>query len=299
MEQEKFIKKVIGKNMGLKLMYITNNPVIAEIAENAGVDRIFIDMEYIGKDERQAGLDTVKSHHTIDDIKMIRSRIHKAELLVRVNPIHEETMEYMGSFKEINAAIDAGADILMLPMFRTLEEIKTFIDIINGRVKTMLLVETVEAMNLIEEIIKIKGIDEIHIGLNDLHLALNKKFMFELLVDGTVEKLCNSLSKANIPYGFGGIARLGYGELSAEYVITEHYRLGSTLAILSRSFCNANKIENPKEIEYIFKNGIQQIRDLEEKVSSFSEKDFQKNRQIIYQKVNEIVEKEDNREKKI
>ena len=32
----------------LKLMYITNRPEIAEIVENAGVERIFIDMEYIG-----------------------------------------------------------------------------------------------------------------------------------------------------------------------------------------------------------------------------------------------------------
>ena len=30
--------------MPLKLMYITNNPDIAFIAEHAGVDRIFVDM---------------------------------------------------------------------------------------------------------------------------------------------------------------------------------------------------------------------------------------------------------------
>ena len=196
----------------------------------------------------------------------------------------------MGSFEEINSAIDAGADILMLPMFRTLEEIKIFIDIINGRVKTMLLVETVEAMNLIEEIIKIKGVDEIHIGLNDLHLALNKKFMFELLVDGTVEKLCNVISKAKISYGFGGIARLGYGDLPAEYVIAEHYRLGSSMAILSRSFCNVNKLENENEIESIFKRGVSEIRNWEEKVDKFSESDFKKNKEIVCQKINRIIE---------
>ena len=33
--------------MAHKLMYITNNPEIALIAEDAGVDRIFIEMEYI------------------------------------------------------------------------------------------------------------------------------------------------------------------------------------------------------------------------------------------------------------
>ena len=55
----------------LKLMYITNRPEIAQIAESAGVDRIFVDMEFIGKDIRQGGMDTVQSHHTIEDIKNI------------------------------------------------------------------------------------------------------------------------------------------------------------------------------------------------------------------------------------
>lgn len=37
----------------LKLMYITNNPSVARIAQDAGVDRIMVDMEYIDKDVRQ------------------------------------------------------------------------------------------------------------------------------------------------------------------------------------------------------------------------------------------------------
>ena len=55
--------------MALKLMYITNRPDVAQIAESSGVDRIFVDMEYIGKADRQGGMDTVQSHHTVDDIK--------------------------------------------------------------------------------------------------------------------------------------------------------------------------------------------------------------------------------------
>ena len=38
-------------------MYITNRPEIAKIAEKAGVDWIFVDMEFIGKDARQGGLE--------------------------------------------------------------------------------------------------------------------------------------------------------------------------------------------------------------------------------------------------
>ena len=43
----------------LKLMYITNDPTVAKIAADAGVDRIFIDMEVLGKAERQGDMDTV------------------------------------------------------------------------------------------------------------------------------------------------------------------------------------------------------------------------------------------------
>ena len=72
----------------LKLFYITNNTDIALIAEKYGVDRIFVDLEYIGKEKRQHNMDTVKNHHTVEDVKNIKSVLTKSELLVRVNPIN-------------------------------------------------------------------------------------------------------------------------------------------------------------------------------------------------------------------
>ena len=74
--------------MSLKLMYITNKPAVAKIAEEVGIDWIFIDMEFIGKDSRQGGLDTVQNHHTVEDVKIIRKAVTKSKVLVRVNPIH-------------------------------------------------------------------------------------------------------------------------------------------------------------------------------------------------------------------
>ena len=62
-------KKRRVNRMALKLMYITNNPDVALIAEANGVDRIFVDMEYIGKSDRQGGMDSVQSHHTFQDIQ--------------------------------------------------------------------------------------------------------------------------------------------------------------------------------------------------------------------------------------
>ena len=96
--------------MSLKLMYITNRPDVAVIAEHSGVDRIFVDMEYIGKAKRQGGMDSVQNHHTVQDVKAIRDVLNTTELLVRVNPIHEALADYPSSKDEIDAVIEAGAD---------------------------------------------------------------------------------------------------------------------------------------------------------------------------------------------
>ena len=88
--------------MSLKLMYITNNTEVTKIAQKAGVDRIFVDMEYIGKEERQKGMNTVKSNHTVEDVKRLRPVLSKSELLVRVNPIHNETDKWGSTEEEID-----------------------------------------------------------------------------------------------------------------------------------------------------------------------------------------------------
>ena len=269
----------------IKLMYITNDIQVAKIAENAGVNRIWIDLETNGKEERQKGLDTVKSKHKIEDIGKIKNTITNSELLVRINPMYDDSKE------EIDNVIKQGADIIMLPYFKTVKEVKTFIDLIEERCKTMLLVETPEAVENIDEILKLKGIDELHIGLNDLHLGYNKKFMFELLADGTVEYLCNKFKEYGYSqYGFGGISRLGTGTLPAEDILIEHYRLGSNAAILSRSFCDTDKIKDLKEIEKLFNNGIKEIRQLEKKLANYSQEQFLKNKDKVKKIVNKITD---------
>lgn len=275
--------------MALTLMYITNNPITAQIAQEAGVDRIWIDMEYIGKDERQGGMDTVKNHHTIDDIKKMRPIVTNAELMVGVNPLHTATDDYYGSEDEINQSIEAGADVIMLPMFKTADDVKRFVSYVDGRAKVQLLVETAEAAAKIDSILEVPGVDEIHIGLNDLHLAMHKVFMFELICDDTVASLCKKMKAKGIKYGFGGIARVGYGMLPAEYIIAEHYHLGSTAAILSRGFCDANIVKDPMEIEAIFVKGVRNIRLKEHEVVQYSEEQYLKNLDIIREKVSVIA----------
>lgn len=274
----------------LNLMYITKNPEVARIAEDAGVDWIFVDMEFIGKDSRQGGLDTVQNHHTVDDVRNIKQTVKKAKVLARVNPIHDVMLNYPSSKDEIDATIDAGADIVMLPFFKTIKEVKQFISYVDGRAKTLLLMETVEAANLVDEILEVPGIDMIHLGLNDMHLELGMKFMFELLADGTVERLGNKIKAKGIPFGFGGIATLDGGAMPGEMVLKEHYRLGSSMVIVSRSFCNTDIVTDLNKVRTIFFDGIDAIRDLEKKLQTASPEYLDSNRIAVIETVKRIIQ---------
>lgn len=269
--------------MALKLMYITNNVEVARIAQKYGVERIWVDLETLGKNERQGHIDSVKSHHSISDIKRIVPILDKSEMLVRVNPINENSEE------EINQVIDAGADIIMLPMWKSKNEVISFLKYVNGKTKTVLLLETKEAVECLDDVLNMGGFDEIHIGLNDLHLSYGQVFMFQLLTDGTIENLCNKIKKYNIPYGFGGIAKLGIGDLPAENVIQEHYRLGSTRAILSRSFCNVDNFNSIEDIDNVFFENIEKLRKYEESLKNNTTNDYLANEILVKKMVEKIV----------
>ena len=273
----------------LNLMYITNQPAVARIAEDAGVDWIFVDMEFIGKDKRQGGLDTVQNHHTINDVCNIKKSLKRAQVIVRVNPIHDALDNYPSSKNEIDGAILAGADIVMLPYFHTVQEVEDFINYVVGRAKTCLLLETPEAAILLDEILQVPGIDMVYIGLNDLHLAMGMSFMFQLLSDGVVEQLAKKITAKGIPFGFGGIARMNSGLLPGSAVLKEHYRLGSSMVIVSRSFCNTDKIKDLDEVRNIFMVGINEIRTLE--YEALAARDyFSNNQQEVKKSVEKIVE---------
>lgn len=271
--------------MSLTLMYITNNIEVALIAEKNGVDRIWIDLETLGKEERQKGMNTVKSKHSVEDIKRIKPLLTTSELMVRVNPWNTTSPD------EIDNVIEARADIIMLPMWKSVHEVESFLKCVDGRVKTNLLLETKEAVECLEDVLKLKGIDEIHIGLNDLHLSYGLDFMFEPLCNGIVENICSKIKKVGIPFGFGGIARIGEGMLPAEKIILEHYRLGSTRAILSRSFCNPDELKDLKTIECVFKDNIKSLRVFEETIKKLSFEDYEKNTKEVKNLVQDIVNK--------
>ena len=269
--------------MALKLMYITNDPAVALLAEAVGTDWIWVDLETLGKAERQGHMDSVKSHHTVADIRALRAVLTRSELLVRIDPMHD------GSPAQIEQVIEAGADIIMLPMWRSCEEVSRFLTLVNGRCRTMLLLETKEADACLDEVLRLSGIDMVHIGLNDLHLSYARTFMFELLTDGTVERICERLRAADKPYGFGGVGRIGTGMLPAEHILGEHVRLGSQMAILSRSFCDVTKAGGKEEVAEIFTTGMRELRACEAAWATATAAELSENRAEVCREVAAIA----------
>lgn len=275
--------------MGHKLMYITNNIEMAKIVDESDVDWIFIDLEINGKIQRQGGMDTVISSHHINDVKKIKNVLKKTEILVRINPISES------SETEINKVIDYGADIIMLPYFKKVTEVERFMQLVDERVKTCLLVETKEAVECLDEILEIPNIDYIHIGLNDLHLSYNLNFMFEPLVNGIVEEIVRKIKCKNIQFGIGGIAKLGEGMVPADKILMEHYRLQSSMAILSRSFYSYDKCFEIEKIQKEYIELVDDIREFEKEITKSSIEVMEDNYRELKVLISKIVEEKEGR----
>ena len=268
----------------MNLMILAADSQSAREAQSAGIDRIFYDLEWIGKAERQHGRNTVKSNNSIDDIPAVREVLKESELLVRTNPIHAY------SKAEIDKAIAYGADILMLPMVMDQHDVEQYVDMVNGRAKVCIMIETAAAMARLDKILAVPGVDELFIGLNDLHISMGLTFMFELLSGGLVEYIANKCNKVGIPFGFGGIARIGEGDLPSDNILGEHIRFGSTSVILSRTFKgiagvdkNAHKINLAKEVTKV-RNRIQEI-------SHWNEEKHIENQKRIAECVDIVIEK--------
>jgi len=217
----------------VKLSLITNCPIMAGYADGI-LERIMIDLEYIGKKERQTGKDLFHSEHKITDVSNIKSVLKETPLMVRVNCIHSDTPS------EIDEVINKGADVVMLPFFKTLEEVDLFINCVNNRAKVSLLIETKEAVDLLDQLVHINSIDEYHIGLNDLSISLGNETIFDAILDGTIEQCISILKSSNKPYGFGGVGSLSNRSLTIDPLLclSEQIRLGCSIGWLGRSFRN-------------------------------------------------------------
>jgi hypothetical protein len=68
-----------------------SDPLRAARGDEAGIDRIGVDLERLGKPERQAGLATWVSPHMLDDLSAVGRLLRRARLFVRIDPLGRHT----------------------------------------------------------------------------------------------------------------------------------------------------------------------------------------------------------------
>ena len=234
----------------IDLIQITNDPALARRCDALEGLRLFVDLERLGKAERQAGRNTFISTHSLEDVGRIKSVLNRSRLMVRVNPVHA------GTGTEVDAAIAQGADLLMLPMFCDASTLREFSRIVDGRLPIVPLLETAGAYETLDDWIDTPGLWEVYMGLNDLHLSMGLRFMFEPLAMGCVDRVGQAARARGLRFGFGGIARLDEGLLPGRSVLGEHLRVGSQAVILSRTFHRADS-------EAVFEQEVAALREAE------------------------------------
>ncbi len=255
----------------IELFYITNNIFEAKIIDRLGVDWIFIDLEKIGKKERQIGRDTVISSHSVGDIRKIKKQLNYSKILVRCNPIWNNSAN---EIKELNSI--QGIDMVMLPYFKKVDEVEEFLNYLDtSKIEPALLIETIEAVENLEEILKLFPFKYVHIGLNDLHIQRETKSMFEPFTDGFISKIISILNDNNQKFGIGGIGKIGSKLIpSPVCLINEHVRLKSTGVILSRSFKGSFNLESKELFELELSKSLNKFRKAEKNSRSLSEEEL-------------------------
>src|SRR6476620_10992763 len=108
----------------LDLIQITNDPAFARRCDALDGMRLFVDLERLGKAERQAGRDTFISRHAIEDVARVRAAARRSRLMVRVNPLNPD------SAREVEAVLAQGPDLLMLPMFQCASDLREFASLV-------------------------------------------------------------------------------------------------------------------------------------------------------------------------
>lgn len=213
--------------MTLELMLFSTDPALIRPAVAGGVLAVVVDMERHGKEDRQRGADTLISADTLDDLARVRA-CTSATVICRVNAAGPWTEE------EIEHAIAAGADELLLPMVRSSDDVERALDAAAGRCGVGILLETRDALERAGELTRLP-VARAYVGLNDLSIELNTPSLFTALVDGTLERLRAAVR--DVPFGFGGMTVPdGGAPVPARLLLGELMRLRADFTFLRRSF---------------------------------------------------------------
>jgi citrate lyase beta subunit len=211
---------------GFELLLFTTDAVLVQEATAAGVAGFVVDWERRGKEDRQAGFDTQIGADDEADLRRVRAAT-RARVLCRINGVHDGTAD------EVEAALAAGADELLVPMVRRPEQVEAVLARVAGRAGVGILVETVDALACRHALARLP-LARIYVGLNDLAIERSTANLFEAVIDGSVERVREAFPG---PFGFAGLTLPEAGRpVPCRLLIAEMARLGAAFTMLRRSF---------------------------------------------------------------
>ncbi len=230
------------RRMHLALMLFSHDLCYAPSALAAGFDAVVVDWEWLGKTGRQAGRDTQINRGTVRDLAAMR-RATPGHLICRINN------DAMTRRDELISAVDAGADEILLPMVRGLDEVDECFAWLPSTCRLGVMVETREALALGPGFSQ-RPLERVFVGLNDLSIKTGARNLFEPLVDGTVAAFRESYSG---PFGVAGVTRPGLGRpLPCHLLLAEMARLNSSFAVARRTFfADVPEVDLPRAVAEI------------------------------------------------
>jgi hypothetical protein len=205
-----------------------------------------VDLETLGKRERQSGLGTWISAHRMESLPAIRAALTHAALFARTNPMNRHAGD------EIDRLLELGVEVLMLPMFESRAEVARFVDLVAGRARVVLLLETLGGLRELDSILALDGVDEVHVGINDMALAMGLRNRFSVVVSPEMSEVAAACRGAGVRFGFGGVGKVGDQGLPIppDLIYAQYARLGATSALVSRAFLIGDSagIDLPREL---------------------------------------------------
>lgn len=209
-----------------ELWLFSTDTRLIQAAVQAGVKGIVVDWERLGKAERQAGYDTQIGQDSYEDLVRVRAAT-TAPVMCRINPFGPATKW------ELEAAIQAGADEVLLPMVRSVDEVERVLTWAGGRVGVAILVETLQAVRLRYELGRLP-VSRVYLGLHDLAIERGAPNPFRAVTDGIVELVRAAFA---VPFGFAGVTLPDRGfPIPCRLIIYEFARLNCQFTFMRRSF---------------------------------------------------------------
>lgn len=164
----------------MELLLFTHDPDYAAAAATAGVDALVVDWEHRGKQSRQDGFDTEINFAGPDELAAIRRAAPGARVICRIN-------NTPGRREEARLAQELGADEILLPMVRNLDEVMETMDALLPGRSLGVMAETAAGLALAPELAGLP-LARVYAGLNDLRIERGSGGLFDPLSDGTLDR---------------------------------------------------------------------------------------------------------------